>query len=148
MPEPNQMHNLREDVSVTAADLLKVPSGDISEEGVRANIRVGIQYVEAWLCGNGCVPLYHLMEDAATAEISRAQLWQWIRHEAKLNDGSPITTQRFENWLTEELNVIQKEIGIERYQSGKFSEAADLFSEMIHKEAFDEFLTIPAYNQL
>ncbi|MDP6936959.1 MAG: malate synthase A [Candidatus Marinimicrobia bacterium] len=148
MPEPNQMHNLREDVSVTAADLLKVPSGNISEEGVRANIRVGIQYVEAWLCGNGCVPLYHLMEDAATAEISRAQLWQWIRHEAKLNDGSPITTQRFENWLTEELNVIQKEIGIERYQSGKFSEAADLFSEMIHKEAFDEFLTIPAYNQL
>ena len=148
MPEPNQIQNLREDVSVTAADLLKVPSGDITEDGVRANIRVGIQYVEAWLRGNGCVPLYHLMEDAATAEISRAQLWQWINHEANLTNGTTVTTERFENWLTEELEVIQNEVGAVRFQSGKFKMAAELFSDMIHKNAFDEFLTIPAYNQL
>ena len=148
MPEPNQLHNLREDVTISADDLLQVPSGTITENGVRANIRVGIQYVEAWLCGNGCVPLYHLMEDAATAEISRAQLWQWIKHEAVINDGSPITNERFKLWLKEELNGIQSEVGTNRFEQGKFTEAAQLFSEMITKNEFDEFLTIPAYNQL
>ena len=148
MPEPNQLHNLREDVTISADDLLQVPSGTITENGVRANIRVGIQYVEAWLCGNGCVPLYHLMEDAATAEISRAQLWQWIKHEAVINDGSPITNERFKLWLKEELDGIQSEVGTNRFEQGKFTEAAQLFSEMITKNEFDEFLTIPAYNQL
>ena len=148
MPEPNQLHNLREDVTISADDLLQVPSGTITENGVRANIRVGIQYVEAWLCGNGCVPLYHLMEDAATAEISRAQLWQWIKHEAVINDGSPITNERFKLWLKEELDGIQFQVGTNRFEQGKFTEAAQLFSEMITKNEFDEFLTIPAYNQL
>ena len=148
MPEPNQLRNLREDVTISADDLLQVPSGTITENGVRANIRVGIQYVEAWLCGNGCVPLYHLMEDAATAEISRAQLWQWIKHESVINDGSPITNERFKLWLKEELDGIQSEVGTNRFEQGKFTEAAQLFSEMITKNEFDEFLTIPAYNQL
>ena len=148
MPEPNQLHNLREDVTISADDLLQVPSGTITENGVRANIRVGIQYVEAWLCGNGCVPLYHLMEDAATAEISRAQLWQWIKHEAVINDGSPITNECFQLWLKEELDGIQSEVGTNRFDQGKFMEASQLFSEMITKNEFDEFLTIPAYNQL
>ena len=148
MPEPNQLHNLREDVTISADDLLQVPSGTITENGVRANIRVGIQYVEAWLCGNGCVPLYHLMEDAATAEISRAQLWQWIKHEATINDGSPITNERFQLWLKEELDGIQSEVGIDRFEQGKFKEASQLFSEMITKNEFDEFLTIPAYQYI
>ncbi len=148
MPEANQLQNLREDVNVTAKDLLQVPTGDITEEGVRANIRVGVQYVEAWLRGNGCVPLYNLMEDAATAEISRAQLWQWIKHEASLNNGEKITTEIFVLWLAEEMNVIKAEIGVNRFENGKFIKASSLFSEMIQKNDFDEFLTIPAYKQL
>jgi len=148
MPDANQLKNLREDVNITSSDLLQVPSGDITEPGIRANIRVGIQYVEAWLLGNGCVPLYHLMEDAATAEISRAQLWQWIHHEAKLNDGRQITIHLFDKWLKEEMDVIQSEIGEKRFSSGKFAKASALFSEMIKKDEFDDFLTLPAYNYL
>ena len=148
MPEANQIQNLREDVNVTAKDLLQVPAGEITEDGVRANIRVGIQYVEAWLQGNGCVPLYHLMEDAATAEISRAQLWQWMKHEASLNNGENITAEIFDLWLTEEMNVIKSKVGDNRFKNGKFNDASSLFSEMIQKNDFDEFLTIPAYKQL
>jgi malate synthase len=148
MPEANQLQNLREDVNVTAEDLLQVPKGDITEKGVRANIRVGVQYLEAWLRGNGCVPLYNLMEDAATAEISRAQLWQWIKHEASLNNGENITAEIFVLWLAEEMNVIKAEVGVNRFENGKFIKASSLFSEMIQKNDFDEFLTIPAYKQL
>jgi malate synthase len=148
MPDANQLKNLREDVNITASDLLRVPSGDITESGIRANIRIGIQYVEAWLRGNGCVPLYHLMEDAATAEISRAQLWQWIYHKAMLNDGRQLTAQIFDEWMTEELEIIESQVGLDRFISGKFSHASSLFSDMIKEEDFDEFLTIPAYNQL
>ena len=148
MPNANQLKNLREDVNITASDLLQVPSGNITEHGIRANIRVGIQYVESWILGNGCVPLYHLMEDAATAEISRAQLWQWIHHEAKLNDGRQITLHLFKKWLKEEMEVIQSEIGEKRFSSGKFAKASALFSEMIKKDEFDDFLTLPAYNYL
>ena len=148
MLEANQIQHLREDVNIAAKDLLQVPTGDITEDGVRANIRVGIQYVEAWLQGNGCVPLYNLMEDAATAEISRAQLWQWIKHEASLNNGENITAEKFVLWRAEEMNVIKAEVGVNRFENGKFIEASSLFSEMIQKNDFDEFLTIPAYNQL
>ena len=148
MPEANQLKNLGEDVNITAHDLLQVPSGDITESGMRTNIRVDIQYMEAWLMGNGCVPLYHLMEDAATAEISRSQLWQWIHHEAKLNDGRKISVDLFDKWLEEEMKVIQSEIGETRFCSGKFGEASSLFSKMIKKDEFDEFLTLPAYNYL
>ena len=104
--------------------------------------------MEAWLQGNGCVPLYNLMEDAATAEISRAQLWQWIKHEAILNNGSAITNEHFQLWLKEELDGIQSEVGIDIFEQGKFKEASQLFSEMITKNEFDEFLTIPAYQYI
>lgn len=148
MPEANQLHNKREDVHVTAEDLLQVPKGEITENGFRSNIRIGVQYVEAWLCGNGCVPLYYLMEDAATAEISRAQLWQWVHHKAKLADGKQIDASQFDKWLKEELEIIKTEVGESRYNSGRFKDAADLFSNMVKKDEFDEFLTIPAYKQL
>ncbi len=148
MLEANQLQNFREDVNVSASDLLKVPTGEITEAGIRANIRVGIQYVEAWLQGNGCVPLYNLMEDAATAEISRAQLWQWMKHEATLNNGTKFTEEIFTLWLTEEMNLIKGEIGENRYENGKFNEASSLFNEMIQKNDFDEFLTIPAYQYI
>src|SRR6185503_6363503 len=91
MKGPNQLARLREDVNVTADDLLRVPTGTRTEEALRHNVRVGVQYIEAWLRGSGCVPLYHLMEDAATAEISRAQVWQWLRHQATLDDGTTVT---------------------------------------------------------
>ena len=148
MPGANQLHYFREDVNVIANDLLRVPTGDITESGIRLNIRVGIQYVEAWLLGNGCVPLYHLMEDAATAEISRAQLWQWIHHKAKLSDGRLLNVNLFTKWMEEELDVILSEIGEKRFSNGKFLKASSLFSEMIIKDEFDEFLTLPAYNYL
>jgi len=148
MTGPNQLDVLRTDASVTAADLLEVPKGDITDAGLRHNIRVGVQYVEAWLGGLGCVPLYNLMEDAATAEISRAQIWQWVRHGARTADGRPITVDRFDAALREELQVIAGEIGPPRYAAGHFDSAASLFSAMIRKPEFDDFLTLPAYERL
>ena len=148
MPEENQLKKIRGDVKVTAKDLLKVPKGDITEEGLRDNIRVGIQYIESWLSGNGCVPLYYLMEDAATAEISRAQIWQWLHHKAILNDGREINLELFEKWLSEELILIESDIGSESFSNGLFDDASNLFSEMIKKDVFDEFLTLPAYELL
>ncbi|MEZ5564711.1 MAG: malate synthase A [Gammaproteobacteria bacterium] len=148
MTGPNQLEVMRDDAAVTAADLLEVPDGAITDEGFRHNIRVGVQYVEAWLGGQGCVPLYHLMEDAATAEISRAQIWQWIRHGAQTTDGQLITAARFDSALKEELAVIVSEVGGERFASGHFEAAAALFGDMIRQPEFDEFLTLPAYEKL
>ena len=148
MTGPNQLQVLREDVAVTAADLLRVPDGPITDEGLRHNIRVGVQYLEAWLGGQGCVPLYHLMEDAATAEICRAQIWQWVRHGAHTSDGRPVTIQRFDAALAEELQVIAGETGAERYAAGHFDTAARMFAAMIRQPDFDEFLTLPAYEKL
>jgi malate synthase len=148
MQGPNQLQVRREEVNVTAADLLQVPSGEITEHGLRSCIRVGVQYIESWLRGNGCVPLYHLMEDAATAEICRAQLWQWIRHGARTNDGRLVTEGRFDRLLTEELDRIHGEVGAARLLGGVFPTAARLFAEMIKSETFDEFLTLPAYEHL
>jgi malate synthase len=148
MPGPNQLERLREDVSVSAADLLRVPSGEITDAGLRHNIRVGIQYVAAWLAGNGCVPLYHLMEDAATAEICRAQIWQWIRHCACTDDGTPITRPLFERLLGEELDRVEAEVGAARFAAGEYRPAARLFADMVTSDDFDEFLTLPAYELL
>jgi malate synthase len=139
---------MRDDVRVTAADLLRVPAGVITDAGLRRNIRVGLQYVEAWLGGNGCVPLYHLMEDAATAEICRAQLWQWLRHQARTSDGAVISQQRFDRTLTEEIERIHAEAGAARMRAGVFPSAARLFYAMVSNETFDEFLTLPAYELL
>ena len=148
MPEENQINNLRKDVNVTPSDLLKIPDGEITETGIRNNIRIGIQYVEAWILGNGCVPLYNLMEDAATAEISRAQLWQWLHNSVKIKDGRELTESLFDTILNEELELIKNQIGKNRYKSGKFIEASELFTNMIKNNNFDEFLTIPAYKFL
>jgi malate synthase len=115
---------------------------------MRRNIRVGLQYIEAWLGGSGCVPIYHLMEDAATAEICRAQLWQWLRHEAHTSDGRPITLERFDQTLTEEIERIHREVGGARMLAGVFPSAARLFSAMVKSDTFDEFLTLPAYELL
>ena len=145
MPQANQISKPRDDVEVTAAELLSVPTGTITEDGFRANLRVGIQYLEAWLGGNGCVPLYNLMEDAATAEISRAQIWQWLRHGAALADGRRITAQLYDEILPQELARIEKEVGNARFASGHFARAARLFSEMSKSAQFAEFLTLPAY---
>jgi malate synthase len=148
MTGPNQLGVRREDVKVSASDLLTVPDGAITEEGVRGCIRVGVQYLEAWLRGNGAVPLYHLMEDAATAEICRAQLWQWLHHGASTSDGEPVTVARFDRLLTEELSRIHEEVGAERLTGGVFPTAARLFEQMTKSESFDEFLTLPAYELL
>ena len=147
MTGPNQLDVLREDVEVTAADLLKVPAGDITEAGLRHSIRVGIQYVEAWLGGNGCVPLYNLMEDAATAEICRTQLWQCVHHGLTTVEGQAIG-ECFDAFVQEELQEIAAELGADRFAAGQFETAARLFSEMVHDENCDEFLTLPAYEQL
>lgn len=142
---PNQLDRMREDVNATAEDLLAVPTGERTEEGLRLNIRVGIQYLEAWLQGRGAVPLYHLMEDVATAEISRTQVWQWIRHQATLNDGRIVTPALVEMAISQELNVIESEIGEARMHSGRFEEATDLFRQLCLAPELAEFLTIPAY---
>jgi malate synthase len=145
MPTANQISKQRDDVHVTAADLLKVPTGTITEDGLRANLRVGVQYLEAWLGGNGCVPLYNLMEDAATAEISRAQIWQWLAHNAALADGRKITKQLYDEILPQEMTRIETEVGSARFSSGNYNRAAKLFSEMSKSAEFAEFLTLPAY---
>jgi malate synthase len=148
MHGPNQLEVLRTDVHVTPADLLAVPEGEITEAGLRACIRVGVQYLESWLRGQGCVPLYHLMEDAATAEICRAQLWQWLHHGARTSDGVPITVARFDGLLSAELDRIHDEVGAARLTHGVFPTAARLFEQMTKAEEFDEFLTLPAYELL
>ncbi|MMZ56430.1 Malate synthase A [compost metagenome] len=149
MPTPNQIDNKREDVQVSAEDLLAVPEGSITEEGLRTNISVGIQYIEAWLRGYGAVPIFNLMEDAATAEISRAQVWQWIRHpKGMLDDGRKVTEQLFQQLLGEELETIKEAIGEERYHSGKYQLASELFSQLILDDEFENFLTLPGYKYI
>ncbi|MEM7335457.1 MAG: malate synthase A [Chloroflexota bacterium] len=146
MPGPNQIENKREDVTVTAVDLLAVPRGDITEKGMRTNIDVGIQYMAAWLNGNGCVPIHNLMEDAATAEISRSQLWQWVKNpNAKLNDGRPVNLTLFKTMLPEILTDLKTTMGEAQYQDGKFAKAGELFDELVSKDDFVDFLTLPAY---
>jgi malate synthase len=141
MTTPNQIQNKRADVHVTAADLLKVHEGQITEQGLRLNIDVGIQYIESWLRGNGCVPIYNLMEDAATAEISRTQVWQWLRHGAKLNDGRQITAAMVHDIVAEML----KRPG---WDAGKFPQAAELFEQLSLSSDLKEFLTLEAYRYL
>ncbi|HEX4343533.1 MAG TPA: malate synthase A [Verrucomicrobiae bacterium] len=148
MPTPNQISKQRPDVHVTAAQLLEAPKGTISEDGLRGNIRVGVQYLEAWLGGNGCVPLYNLMEDAATAEISRAQIWQWLKHNAALADGRKITNHLYDEILPQEMARIEKEVGPARFSSGHYAQAAKMFSEMSKSAEFAEFLTLPAYQMI
>jgi malate synthase len=144
----NQLGRVRDDVTVTAADLLAPFHGPITEAGVRWNIHVGIRYLEAWLGGSGAEPIHHLMEDLATSEISRSQLWQWLRFGAKLQDGRLITFPLYEQLLVEELTKIRAEYGDALYDGGHFQAATDLFMRMVKSEQFDEFLSLPAYELL
>lgn len=141
----NQLSVLRNDVQVTAADLLALPNGTITEAGVRNNIRVGILYISFWLDGTGCVPLYNLMEDAATAEICRAQLWQWLHHQAKLDDGRKIDVALFQSLLNEETAALRQE---NSNNLATFDEAVELFVQLVTADEFEEFLTLNAYRQI
>jgi malate synthase len=147
MPGPNQLAVKRDDVHITREELLSVPSGTRTEAGLRHNVRVGVQYIEAWLRGNGCVPLYSLMEDAATAEISRAQVWQWLHHGVTV-DGEPLTAERFARVVEEEMKRIRVEVGDARFQGGRFPEARELFVRLSTAPGFEDFLTLPAYDLL
>lgn len=149
MPEQNQISRKREDVTVAADDLVEVPTGTITENGLRVNCSVGVQYIASWLRGNGAAPINHLMEDAATAEISRTQVWQWIRHpEGKLEDGRKITGELVDEVLEEELQKLQEQFGKDVYDNGRFEEAARLFRRLVLNDEFIEFLTVPGYDQL
>jgi malate synthase len=149
MPGQNQLQRLREDVHVFRDDLLAVPQGKRTDAALRWNIRVGVQYLEAWLRGSGCVPLYDLMEDAATAEISRMQIWQWLRHGVATDDGRPVTRARVEQATDEEMRAIRDEIGAERFDGGAFAEARALFLAVAtDRDSFTDFLTLPAYQHL
>ena len=134
--------------NVFPGDLIRTPDGEITDVGLRTAVRVGVQYIEAWLRGTGCVSLYNVMEDAATVEICRAQLWQWLRHGARTTDGRPVTAERFDRLLMEELDRIHDEVGPLRLAGGVFPTAARLFERMTKQENFDEFLTLPAYELL
>ncbi|CAM4068617.1 malate synthase A [Deinococcus marmoris] len=139
MPTPNQIGSGKQmDFKVTAADLLVPPEGTISEEGVRMNINVGIQYLAAWLRGSGAVPIHNLMEDAATAEISRAQLWQWRKQGVQLEDGRTLSHELFDELYADEAGKL----------SGDFAEATKLFREMSVRTPLADFLTLPGYEQL
>ena len=149
MPTPNQVNKLREDVTVTAEDLLKLPEGTITEEGLRTNVSVGIQYMASWLNDNGCVPLYNLMEDAATAEISRTQIWHWINHpKGMLEDGRDVDLALFREILGQEMDKIKTSVGEAQFNAGKYTLAAQLFDEIISSNELEEFLTLKAYDHL
>jgi malate synthase len=145
MPQPNQIGRVRLHVRVLRDDLLRIHKGTKSEEGFRLNIRVGVQYIEAWLRGRGAVPIYNLMEDAATAEISRAQIWQWIKYGAILENGVRVTLEFFRRALAEEMERVKREVGATAYDKGRFAEAIALFSRLSLESEFEDFLTIPAY---
>ena len=150
MPTPNQVSKKRDDVNVTTKDLLNFqPEKPITEEGLRNNISVGIQYIGSWLAGNGCVPVYNLMEDAATAEISRSQIWQWIRSpKGVLDDGRKVTNELFKKLLPEELAKVRTLLGEEAWQAGKYEAAAKLFDQITSSDDYVEFLTLPGYEWL
>ncbi len=150
MPAANQRDRLREDVHVTAADLLSVPAGTITEAGLRNNLNVSVQYTAAWLCGQGCVPIHNLMEDAATAEISRSQVWQWVHHEAGKITATDenIDAALVGKIIHEELATIKAQVGDAQFASGKYDQAAKLVQDLICRDDFIAFLTLPAYDLL
>ena len=149
--KPHQKEIMREEVNVTASDLLdfRIPNGEITEAGMRLNINVGLQYLDAWLRGSGAVGIYNLMEDAATAEICRSQLWQWLHHPAaSLSDGRKITERLYRQFLTEELEKIKTLYGSQSYAESQMESALGLFDALVTSKQFAEFLTLPAYEKL
>lgn len=141
----NQLDVKRSDVQVIAADLLTIPTGAITIQGLRQNLEIGVQYLESWLCGNGCVPLHNLMEDAATAEISRMQIWQWLHHGASLTDGRQITQVLVQELLQVEMDSLSKSLGQERWSKRRFPLAAQLFLRLAFADTPPDFLTTEAY---
>jgi malate synthase len=148
MKTPNQIFRNLDDVRVTPTDLVKVPEGEITEAGLRWNIDVGLQYLASWLRGNGCVPIYNLMEDAATCEICRAQVWQWVKHGAALTDGRTVTGDLVRRAIAEELEKLRRQLGSERFDSGGFKAASEIFEGMMASADFPEFLTLVAYEHI
>ncbi len=148
MKGPNQIQRQRPDVKAKAGDLLDFqPRQPITENGLRININIGIQYLGAWLAGTGCVPIFNLMEDAATAEISRAQLWHWIRSPlGVLDDGRKVTRELFRSLLPQELAKVREHLGEQQYAAGQYEEAARMFEELTLDDDFADFLTLPAYD--
>jgi malate synthase len=147
MPHSNQIDDSKGN-KASREDLLRVPLGSISEKGLSHNLSVGIQYIESWLRGNGCVPLYNLMEDAATAEISRTQVWQWRKHNCSVESGETIDVHMINKKISEVLESIEKEVGSDRFNSGKFDESVSLFREMVFLDELPKFLTIDAYEHI
>ena len=147
MKTPNQIHRQRDDVNYTAADLLNfAPEAPITEAGLRNNLQVGIQYIGSWLGGNGCVPIFNLMEDAATAEISRSQVWQWIRSpKGVLDDGRKVTKELVNTLIADELTLTPAIAGEAVYAAGKYVEGAAMLEALILNDNYEEFLTLPAY---
>jgi malate synthase len=149
MPTPNQLHRTLDDVDVKGADLLAIPAGTITEAGLRNNVDVSIQYMAAWLGGNGCVPIHNLMEDAATAEIARAQIWQWIRHpKGVLDDGRKVTVELFRQITREELARLKAQLGDAAFSAGNFERAAGIIDAITTAGTFETFLTLPAYRAI
>jgi len=148
MPKANQITNLREDVQINAADLLAVPKGKVTKAGLQQNINVGILYIESWLRGNGAAAIHHLMEDAATAEISRTQVWQWLHNNVTLEGGTPVTKALVQQMIQEEIPIIKNYVGEDNYTNGKFEKAIGLFTQLVEQTDYEEFLTIPAYEFL
>lgn len=148
MPGPNQIARQRDDVTVTAADLLRVPDGHKTEAGLRMNVSVSIGYLEAWLRGLGCVPLFNLMEDAATAEISRTQIWQWLHNGSTLDDGRTVDRAMVETVIAEELAAWKERVGADRYAAGKYEDAGRMLADLVFTDRFVEFLTLPAYERI
>ncbi len=148
MKEPNQIHKKREKVNVTAKDLLAIPKGDLTMQGLKWNIDVGLQYLASWLNGNGCVPIYNLMEDAATAEISRAQDWQWVKHGVKLQSGETVTPQLVREATATILDNMKSKMGEEKFKASKLPEAGKILVQLMTSPDFHEFLTLDAYAEL
>jgi malate synthase len=148
MPEPNQIHRTRDEVRVTAGDLLAVPDGPRTAAALRHNVDVGLRYLEAWLRGTGCVPIYNLMEDAATAEISRTQVWQWARHGIALTDGHTVDAALIQATVKDVLGALERELGREAYARSSFLPAARIFERLMTAPTCPEWLTLAAYEHL
>jgi malate synthase len=146
MPQPNQISKQLPDYNATAEDLLQIPEGQITGAGLKQTVAVGLGYVEAWLRGIGCVPLFNLMEDAATAEISRAQLWQWVHQKARLSDGRTVDIPMVENLIAAELE--KQKVAVDAVRYAAYEKAADLMRELVRAPQFIEFLTLPAYQRV
>jgi len=145
MKTPNQLHNKREDFICTEKELLTVPQGTITEKGLRHNINVGILYLESWLRGHGAAAIYNLMEDAATAEICRTQVWQWIHNKAKLDDGREINLCLYEDLRDDEIEEIRHAVGSKAYQDGMYVQAICIFNKLVVQDKWEDFLTLSAY---